>query len=97
MIRLVLFVGALLGAVLWLEPTVVREERVLIIRLRTADELIGAARTGSRMLGARLAERLRPSEPPSVGAPGIRASSEDLTPEDRDRLDRLVETVTEDR
>ena len=62
--------------------------------------MVDSVRARSRLLGVRLVERVRSSEIklPAVGAPGRRPSTpENVTEEERERLDRLVEQVTRDR
>jgi hypothetical protein len=98
LIRLVLLAASLALAVIWIEPTYSPRERTLVLRLRSSQELLDVVRERSRTLGARVVERVRgesdeQKEPPPVGA---NRSPDDLTTEDREDLDRLVEEVTED-
>jgi hypothetical protein len=95
LIRLVLLAAGLALAVIWVEPTFAPRERTLVLRLRSTEELLDVVRERSRTLGARVVERVRgEEEPPPVGA---NRSADELTSEDREDLDRLVEEVTEDR
>ncbi len=97
MARLILVLVALLVGAVFVEPTVYSAERAVLLRLRTPDEVQSALRSGSRSLGARLVDAARP-EPrlPGVAAEP-RREPEGLTPKDRDRLDRLVDRVIQDR
>jgi hypothetical protein len=95
LVRVLLVLGLLLGGAVFLEPTVYVEKRAMLLRLRTPDELTAAMRAGSRSLGERLIGAARSSKPPAVGARGGRPSeSEELTEQDKERLDRLVDRVT---
>ena len=97
MARLILVVVVLLAGAVWVEPTVYSVERAVLLRLRTPDEVQSALRSGSRSLGAKLVDSARPERKlPAVGAKP-RPESEDLSPQDRDRLDRLVDRVIRDR
>ncbi len=100
MIRAFIVVVALVAAAVWFEPTVYPEKRAVLLRVRTPEEVVDSVRARSRLLGVRLVERVRSSEIklPAVGAPGRRPSTpENVTEEERERLDRLVEQVTRDR
>jgi hypothetical protein len=93
-------VVGLLAAVVWFEPTFYPENRAVLLRVRTPEEVVESVRTRSRSLGVRLVERVQSSEIelPAVSAPGPRPSTPDeVTEEERERLDRLVEQVTRDR
>jgi hypothetical protein len=99
LIRALIVVIGLLAAVVCLEPTVYPDKRSVLLRVRTPEEVVESVRARSRSLGVRLAERIRSSEIelPAVSAPGSRSSSpEDVTEEEQQRLDRLVEQVTRD-
>lgn len=97
--RLIVLVAALLVGAIWIEARVLPANRSLTLRLRSSDEIVGVVRDRSRMLGRRLADALRSTEPPAVGAgpTDAKPDAEDLSDLERDRLDRLVDQVTRSR
>lgn len=98
MIRTLIVVVGLVAAVVWVEPTLYLEKRSVLLRVRTPDEVVQSVRERSRALGARFAETIEEADLPAVGAPSPgRPSSERLTEEEKERLDRLVERVTQER
>ncbi len=81
-----------LAATVWVEPTVVPDERLLILRLRDTSEVIQAARQRSRSWGARAADAVASPDTPDVASKGPERAGE-LTEEERRNLDRLVEEI----
>jgi hypothetical protein len=96
LIRFVLFVGTLLAALVWLEPRIVPQDRTLVLRMRTTEEVLKVARERARVLGARLTQEPRPSETPAVGGGDARPPAEHFSEEERDRLDYLVQQAIEE-
>ncbi len=93
MLRFIALVAVLLAAAIWLEPTLVPEDRVLVVRLRAPEEILRSMRERSRALGARVVDSVDSSPTPAVGS-GPSPSADRLTEAERERLDRLVEQVT---
>lgn len=88
---------ALALAAIWIEPELRPEARELRLRLRTTDELVALVRTTARELGGELVRRARePDETPPVAAGPDEDSGEELTAEERERLDRLIEQLDDE-
>jgi hypothetical protein len=96
LIRFMLFVGTLVAALVWLEPKIVRQDRALVLRMRTTEEVIQVARERARLLGVRLTQEPGPSETPEVGGGDAPPPAEHFSEEERDRLDTLVQQATEE-
>jgi ribosomal protein L14E/L6E/L27E len=95
LIRLFGLIVLVLAGAVWVEPTVVPDERLLILRLRNTQEVIAEARDRSRSWGASAIEAIRSPETPDVAAGRPEPQNrEQHTTEERRKLDRLVEEVT---
>ncbi len=92
LLRLLGLAVLLLAATVWVEPTVVPDERLLILRLRETNEVIKAARQRSRSWGARAVDAVVSPETPDVASKGPKRAGE-LTEKERRSLDRLVEEI----
>ena len=92
MIRLLGLAVLLLATTVWVEPTVVPDERLLILRLRDTSEVIQAARQRSRSWGARAVDAVRSPATPDVASKGPERAGE-LTEKERRSLDLLVEEI----
>ena len=92
MLRLLGLGVLLLAATVWVEPTVVPDERLLILRLRDTSEVIQAARQRSRSWGARAVDAVGSPDTPDVASRGPERAGE-LTKEERRSLYRLVEEI----
>ena len=87
---LLILIGA--AAAVWVEPRWQPEERVLTLRLRVGDEIVGLLRERARDLGQRaIRAASEVTSPPPVGAGGPADSADTLTRADREALDRLIE------
>ncbi len=94
MIRLLGLAVLVLAAAVWIEPTVVPDQRVLILRLRDTSEVIQAARQRSRSWGARAVDAVRAADTPDVASRGPERG--ELTEDERRSLDRLVEVINQE-
>ena len=92
LLRLLGLAVVLLAATVWVEPTLVPDQRLLILRLRDTSEVIQAARQRSRSWGARAADAVASPDTPDVASKGPERAGE-LTEEERRNLDRLVEEI----
>ncbi len=92
MLRLALLILIGVAAVVWVEPRWQPDERVLTLRLRDGDEIVGLLRERARDLGQR-AMRAASGEPspPPVGAGVPTGLADRLTRNDREALNRLIE------
>lgn len=94
MLRLLVLLVAAAAAAIWIEPRWEASERTLVLRLRSSDELVGALRARSRALGREAADRLGER----LGLPDVaaraaerEAPTEQISPSEQRRLDRLIE------
>ena len=93
MLRLFVLLVAAGAAAIWIEPRWVASERTLVLRVRSADELVGAVRARSRELGREAAGKLgeRLGLPDVASGKGEAEPAERISPEEQRRLDRLIE------
>lgn len=92
MLRLILLILFVLGAVVWVEPRWNEDERTLTLRLREGDEIVGFVQERARDLGQRVVEAASDeSESPSVAAGPVDAAPGKLMPENREALNRLID------
>jgi hypothetical protein len=82
------------AAAIWIEPRWMASERTLLLRVRSADELLGAVRARSRELGREAADAVGER----LGLPDVAARvrgddepAEQISPAEQRRLDRLIE------
>ncbi len=92
LLRLILLILIVLGAVVWVKPRWNEDERTLTLRLREGDEIVGFVRERARDLGARVVQAASDeSESPSVAAGPSDAAPDKLTRDDREALNRLID------
>ena len=106
MLRLLLVILCLLTAAIWVDASWNSDQRSLVLRLREGSEIVQVLRDRSRALGSRVVDRVR-DQLPAVGASrekrkearkqASRVAGEDITPEDQERLDRLIAETTRER
>jgi len=98
LLRLSVLILLVAAGAIWLEPSWHEDRRVLTLRVREGDEIVGLLRERALDLGRRVIQAAgeRPAPAP-VGAGTASATSgkvltpDKLTPEDRDALNRLIE------
>jgi hypothetical protein len=105
-LRLLLVILCLLTAALWVDASWNSDQRSLLLRLREGSEIVEVLRDRSRALGSRVVDRVR-GRLPAVGASrekrkeareqGSRVDGEGITPEDQERLDRVIAETTRER
>ncbi len=94
MFRLLTIVVLSFAAVIWVEPRWSSKDRTLNLRLREGAEIVAFVREQARLLGERVVQAAgEKGKTPPVGAPPAKpaSASDQLTTEDRNALDRLIE------
>jgi hypothetical protein len=93
---LVVLVAFLLGALL-IEPTWIAKEKTLKLRVRDGREVVQMGRRQTLRLGEWIVRETGGAEETDVGAgPRRRDAAERITPEEQNRLDRLIDEKTRD-
>jgi hypothetical protein len=95
--RLLLVVVCLVAGAVWVDASWSSDRRALTLRLRGTSEVVETLRESSRELGRRAVSRARdrlPAVASPPAAPGRerprRSSSEHITVEEQEHLDRLI-------
>ena len=86
-----MLVLVLAASAVWVAPSWQSDERTLVLRVRERQEILDILREGARDLGEEVVRRASEGEPPAVSAGPTVPPTEQLTRDDRHRLDRLVE------
>jgi hypothetical protein len=94
---LVVLVAFLVGALL-IEPTWIAKEKTLKLRVRDGREVVQMGRRQTLRLGEWIVRETGGAERTDVGAGPRRrdAAAERIRPEERKRLDRLIDEKTRD-
>ncbi len=100
MFRFFVLLCASVAAVVWIDPAWSRSDRSLSLRLRSTPEIVAFVRAKARELGGEAVSTIASGngkQPSVAAAPPARDPEDELTAEDRERLDRLIAEKTRDR